>query len=62
MPETKETTVLPPATKSATAREIPQYTVTVNFFGVLGEYDLEQLQDKLERIGFEFEVTEVKEV
>ena len=62
LPETKETTVLPPATKSATAREIPQYTVTVNFFGVLGEYDLEQLQDKLERIGFEFEVTEVKEV
>lgn len=50
-----------PATSEPETPEIPNYTVNVVFYGVMGEPDLEQLQDKLGSLGFEYEVKGVCE-
>lgn len=38
------------------APEIPTYNVNVIFYGVMGESDLEHLQEKLDSLGFEYEL------
>lgn len=41
--------------------EIPTYNVNVIFYGVMGESDLEHLQEKLDSLGFEYELKGVHE-
>lgn len=43
------------------APEIPTYNVNVIFYGVMGESDLEHLQEKLDSLGFEYELKGVHE-
>lgn len=50
-----------PAVSEPVTPEIPNYNVNVVFYGVMGESDLEQLQDKLGSLGFEYEVKGVCE-
>ena len=44
-----------------TPEAVPTYNVNVTFYGVVGESDLELLQEKLSAIGFEYEVKAVHE-
>lgn len=50
-----------PAVSEPVTPEIPNYNVNVVFYGVMGESDLEQLQEKLDSLGFEYELKGVHE-
>lgn len=50
-----------PAVSEPVTPEIPNYNVSVVFYGVMGESDLEQLQEKLDSLGFEYELKGVHE-
>ena len=50
-----------PAVSEPVTPEIPNYNVNVVFYGVMGESDLEQLQEKLDSLGFEYEMKGVHE-
>lgn len=50
-----------PAVSEPVTPEIPTYNVNVIFYGVMGESDLEQLQEKLDSLGFEYELKGVHE-